>query len=98
MKLTDVIATLKAAEPTLRPHGVRHAAVFGSVARGEERVDSDIDIALDFDPIISRTIWDLVRTQNVVGELFQGPVDVIELEGLKPDMRQRVEREMVYAF
>jgi predicted nucleotidyltransferase len=98
MKLTDVLSTLKEAEPALRPHGILHAAVFGSVARGEERSDSDIDIALDLDPEVSRTLWDYARAQRVVGELFPGPVDVVERDALRPNVRERVERELVYAF
>lgn len=98
MKLADVLAILKQAEPALRPHGIVHAAVFGSVARGQERPDSDIDIAVDLDPVISRTLWDLVRAQRVVSELFHVPVDVVEREALKPKMRERVERELIYAF
>ncbi|HEY2756503.1 MAG TPA: nucleotidyltransferase domain-containing protein [Pseudolabrys sp.] len=44
MRRGDVIARLKEAEPGLRARGIRRAAVFGSVARGKERSDSDIDI------------------------------------------------------
>lgn len=34
---------------TLRAHGVVQAAVFGSVSRGEERPDSDVDLLVTFD-------------------------------------------------
>jgi predicted nucleotidyltransferase len=50
MRRDDVIARLKEAEPALRARGIRSAAVFGSVARGEERPDSDIDILVEIDP------------------------------------------------
>jgi hypothetical protein len=40
----DALATLRRHENALRSHGVAHAAVFGSVARGENRPDSDLDI------------------------------------------------------
>lgn len=39
--LTHVLHTLRAHEPALRHLGFSHAAVFGSVARGESRADSD---------------------------------------------------------
>jgi uncharacterized protein len=48
MKRGQIIATLKAAEPELRKRGIRHAALFGSIARGEERPDSDIDILVEW--------------------------------------------------
>jgi predicted nucleotidyltransferase len=42
MKTHDVIATLQRHEAALRARGVRHAALFGSVARGDGRTGSDI--------------------------------------------------------
>lgn len=35
---------------TMRAHGVIEAYLFGSVARGEERPDSDIDLLVTFAP------------------------------------------------
>jgi predicted nucleotidyltransferase len=40
----EIIARLKEREADLRAQGVAHAALFGSVARGDDRLDSDIDI------------------------------------------------------
>ena len=48
--LHAVLETLKAHEAELRSHGVRHAAVFGSVARGQALPTSDIDVLVDLDP------------------------------------------------
>ena len=98
MKLADALTTLKKAEPALRPHGIVHAAVFGSVARGDERDDSDIDIAIDLDRLVSRTLWDYVVAKRMVETLFDGSVDVVDRAALKPYVRERVERELVYAF
>jgi predicted nucleotidyltransferase len=44
-----VIATLRAHRAELERLGVRHAGLFGSMARGEAGPDSDIDIAIDLD-------------------------------------------------
>lgn len=98
MKLANVLATLKEAEPLLRSHGVLHAAVFGSVARGEETADSDVDILLDFDPTLSKGVWAFVEAQRAVSDLFEIPIDVVEREALRPNFRMRVEREQVHAF
>ena len=45
--LDAVRQRLTAEEPVLRRRGVRHLAVFGSVARGDDRPDSDIDLAVE---------------------------------------------------
>lgn len=48
--LDTVLQTLQAHELELRQRSVSHAAVFGSVERGEARTDSDIDVLIDLDP------------------------------------------------
>ena len=44
MDRQEIIARLRENEVALRNRGVRHAALFGSCARGEERPDSDVDL------------------------------------------------------
>ena len=45
-----VIATLRAHEAKLSERGVSHVASFGSIARGEGKRTSDIDILIELDP------------------------------------------------
>ena len=98
MKRDQIIATLKAAEPELRKRGIRHAALFGSVARGEERPDSDIDILVEFEPGEEGSIYDYVRLKEYVAGLFEEPVEVIDRNALKPHLRPPASRDTVYAF
>jgi predicted nucleotidyltransferase len=58
MRRDDVIAILKEAEPALRARGIRRAAVFGSIARGDDRPGSDIDILVEFEPGAEGTIYE----------------------------------------
>jgi predicted nucleotidyltransferase len=46
----EIIATLRAVQAELRQRGVRHAALFGSLARGHGKRTSDIDILIELDP------------------------------------------------
>lgn len=98
MKRDQIIATLKAVEPELRKRGIRHAALFGSVARGEERPDSDIDILVEFEPGEEGSIYDYVRLKEYVAALFEGPVDVIDRNALKAHLRAPVSRDTVDVF
>ena len=82
----------------MRARGVAHAAVFGSVARGESRIDSDLDILVEFEPGTEGTIYDYVAFKEYVAALFTGPVDVIDRAALKPHLRGPVARDLVYAF
>jgi uncharacterized protein len=98
MKRDEIIKRLKEREADLRAHGVTHAALFGSVARGEQRPDSDIDILVDLDPAIVATMFDYAGVKAYVASLFQGSVDVIDREALKPRVRPRATADAIYAF
>ena len=50
MQRDEVLAVLKAHEAELRAHGVARAALFGSLARGDARPDSDVDLMVEIDP------------------------------------------------
>ena len=98
MRRDEVIARLKEAEPALRARGIRRAAVFGSVARGDNYAGSDIDILVEFEPGAEGTIYEYMRVKEFVASLFDGPVDVIDRDALKPHLRAPAERDTLYAF
>jgi predicted nucleotidyltransferase len=98
MRRDEVIARLKEAEPALRARGIRRAAVSGSVARGEERPDSDIDILVEFEPGAEGSIYQYMALKQFVASLFDTPVDVIDRDALKPHLRAPLARDTLYAF
>lgn len=71
MNSQDVIARLRECEAELRARGVRHAALFGSLARGTATAESDIDILLDVDAVSD--VYDYVGLKEYVASLFPGP-------------------------
>jgi uncharacterized protein len=98
MNTQDALATLRRYESALRARGIRHAAVFGSIARGENRPDSDLDIVIEVDPEARMTVFDYVGLKEYIAGLFDGPVDVVSRDGLKPHVRSAVTADAVYAF
>jgi len=98
MKRDEIIRTLREREADLRAHGVTHADLFGSAARDEQRADSDIDILVDLDPTVVSTMFDYAGLKDYVASLFQGAVDVIDREALKPRLRLRAASDAIYAF
>ena len=93
-----IIARLRASEAELRARGVTHAALFGSRARGDNRPDSDIDIMIDIDPNADVGVYQYVGLKRYIAGLFEGPVDVVDREGLKSYIRPPAESEALYAF
>jgi predicted nucleotidyltransferase len=98
MNVDDAIATLRRYESALRARGIRHAAVFGSVARGDNRPDSDLDILVEFAPEEDGSIYEYMRLKEYIASLFEGRVDVIDRDALKPHLRAPSARDAVYAF
>ena len=98
MDAAAIIATLREHQPALAAMGIRHAGVFGSVARGEAGPGSDIDILVEFEPGAVPDIFTYVGYQERVAGLFPGKVDVVHEGGLRPAMRDRVRRDLVHAF
>ncbi|MCC6915355.1 MAG: nucleotidyltransferase family protein [Rhodospirillaceae bacterium] len=98
MNRDQIIQTFKTHETALRRRGVRRASLFGSVARGEARPGSDIDIFVELDPAAKMTAFDYADVVNYIQSLFSEPVDVSNREMLKPHVRPSAERDAVSIF
>ena len=98
MNSSEALETLRRSEPALRGRGVKHAALFGSVARGNHRPDSDIDIMIEIDPDARITVFDYVDLKEYIAGLFNGPVDVVNRESLKSHVRPAAVADAIYAF
>jgi predicted nucleotidyltransferase len=98
MNSLEALETLRRSENALRARGVRRAALFGSVARGENRPGSDIDIMVEIDPEAHITVFDYVGLKEYIAGLFDGPVDVVSRENLKSYIRPTATADAIYAF
>ncbi|HUY50704.1 MAG TPA: helix-turn-helix domain-containing protein [Streptosporangiaceae bacterium] len=74
-------------------HGVKNLRVFGSVARGEDRPDSDVDLLADLPAGLS--LFGLGRVAAELEDILGSRVDLIPAGDLKPGARARVERDLV---
>jgi hypothetical protein len=74
-------------------HGARNVRLFGSVARGEARPESDVDILVDAGPVTSS--WFPGGFVADLETLLGRRVDVVTERGLAPDFRERVLREAI---
>ncbi len=98
MNREEIIVTLRDREGELRERGVRHIALFGSVARNDAKPESDIDILIELEPDAPVGVFEYVGIARYLADLFPNRVDVANRSGLKALVRPDVERDAVYAF
>lgn len=74
-----------------RRHGITDVRVFGSVARGEAGVDSDVDLLVDLAP--ERTLLDLIGFKQDAEDILGRAVDAVAPRFLKERVHARALRE-----
>ena len=94
----EALRILRRHKAKLRARGIRRAAIFGSVSRGNARPGSDLDIMIEIDRRERLTVFDLVAIKQAVADLFPGPVDVVDAAALKRGIDRTAKRDALYAF
>lgn len=74
-------------------HGAKNIRVFGSVARGEDRPDSDVDFLVEMEP--ERHLLDRIALIHELEELLGRRVDVVTEKAVSPYIKEDVLREAV---
>lgn len=97
-RATRAVATLDAQttqriRDILVRHGVTHAGVFGSFARGEADVESDVDIVIE--PPEGMTLFGLAGLGNDLEAELGRSVDILTYRSLRPRFHDAVQREQV---
>jgi predicted nucleotidyltransferase len=102
LKITGALDTaleaLRAHEAELRRFGVSHGSVFGSVARGEARAGSDVDVLVELDPDHAMGVFEYARLKLYINEILNGAGDVMNRRTFKPLLRDSVLRDAVHVF
>jgi len=86
--------------PVLLPYGVKSVAVFGSVVRGEDTLESDIDILVELKPPSERPPIGLrwFGLEQELEQILERKVDLVSQAALSPYIRPYVEKEMILLY
>ncbi|OGI29090.1 MAG: hypothetical protein A2288_02160 [Candidatus Moranbacteria bacterium RIFOXYA12_FULL_44_15] len=82
--------------PILEHYAVKKAAVFGSVARGEEKPESDVDILVELDEPLG--LMKLARLNYTLEDALGKKVDLIKSNSIKPSFRDSILRSAIYIY
>jgi len=86
--------------PVLLPYGVRQISLFGSVVRGEDTPESDIDLLVEFEDPPKKPLglitW--VQLERELTRRFGRKVDMVSARGLSRHLRPHIEAEKVVLY
>ena len=90
-----LIEKLKELKPTLKErYGIEEFAVFGSVAKGVDTPQSDVDIAVLKMQIKSG--FDLIRAKDFLRDSLEREVDIGTFRSMKTFVRNRIQKDFIY--
>ncbi|MCR4958853.1 MAG: nucleotidyltransferase family protein [Prevotella sp.] len=75
--------------------GIHSLRLFGSVSRGEQHENSDVDVCVEMAP----NIYMVVRLKRYLEQLLQCPVDVVHMHPhMNPYLLNDIERDGIYVI
>ena len=102
MNKEEIIGKLLEHRSEFEAAGIRHMSLFGSVARGDDGPESDIDIAVSLEERVVQSGFGYFSTLETVRERIEDltgrNVDVLPEPVGKERLRQEVERDRIVAF
>jgi predicted nucleotidyltransferase len=95
MNREEVLRALKEHNSELKNFDVHSLAIFGSVARGEDRKTSDVDILVEFNHPVG--LFEFARLNIYLEKLLQRKVDLVTPDALRKEMRETILQEAIRA-
>jgi len=95
MEIEDVLEMINRCDLE-KKYGIKHIGVFGSFAKNEQKETSDIDVLVEFEKG-AKTFDNYMNLKFFLEELFGRKVDLVIIDALKPDIKDRVLKEVRYA-
>lgn len=93
MQLDEIRRRIAPYRTELLAIGVRHLSVFGSVSRGDDNVDSDIDLLVDFDPDARIGFARYFELEERLSNLLERRVDLVSSYGLPLAFKTEIDAE-----
>lgn len=78
----------------LKKYGIKEAGVFGSVARGEDKPTSDIDIMIQMGKTLN--LFEYARLQIDLEKSLGRKVDLVSKNRIKPRLKPSIMKDIIY--
>lgn len=91
----EIIEKLRELKPELKEkYGIEEFAVFGSVAKGCDREDSDVDIAIL--KMKLKNGFDILRARNYIKSILGKDIDMGTFKSMKTFIKNRIKKDFIY--
>lgn len=97
MRREEALQRIKANQARLAAFPIKRLAVFGSVARDEAEESSDVDILVEFEPEARVGLFEFMDVKESLEQILGCRVDLATPDALKPQLRQSILAEAIYA-
>ena len=94
MNQKEILRRLQETRPLWQRFGAEKLALFGSVARDQARVDSDLDVLVAFTD--SPTFDQYMELKFFLEDICGRSVDLVTVESIRPQLRPNIERDAIY--
>lgn len=95
MERDEVLSILKRRRQKLKKFGVRSLSIYGSIARGQARKTSDVDILVDLEKPVG--LFEFARLKLYLEEVLGREVDLVTPQALRPELRETILQEAIRA-
>lgn len=92
----DILAILRENQDKIKSFSVKRIGLFGSFVRGEQGVESDVDLLVEFEQG-QKTFDNFIQLSFLLEEALQRRIELVTVESLSPYLRPYILREVEYA-
>ena len=98
MNTSEIIASIRANEPSPKAEGVEHLALFGSRARGDAQAESDLDVLIDIAPGRRFSLLNLSGVGLLIEDATGLRSQVVLRRAIPSDFASRIEDDLIAVF
>lgn len=80
---------------SIKRYGIKRIGIFGSIARGDTKPSSDIDLLVEFDPQ-QKTYKNFIASSELLERVLNRQIDLVTPQALSPYIKPYIDKEIKY--
>ncbi len=93
---TEILEIQKRISPILKKYKVKRSSIFGSYARGENNIDSDLDLLVDLKD--GKTYFDLIALEDEIEKALNKKIDLLTFNSINPLLKENILKDEIKIY